>query len=83
MDQLSLTLSLPATTRPFFRFYHAGRWVGFTFVSIAAESVKSVVLLGENRPLAFEAGRDGISVDLPALSGSLLAQPAWVLKFFL
>ena len=55
----------------------------FVFESIAAESVKSVVLLGDNRPLAFQGAADGVSVDLPVISGSLLAQAAWVLKFSL
>jgi alpha-L-fucosidase len=59
------------------------RWqVGrFTFEEIEGQSVKSVVLLGDNRPLGFHDETDGTSVDLPAISGSLLAQPAWVLKF--
>jgi hypothetical protein len=54
---------------------------GFTFAGIDAQSVKSVVLLGDNRPLAFHGGADGTSVDLPVISGTHLAQPAWVLKF--
>lgn len=53
----------------------------FTFGGIDAQSVKSVVLLGDNRPLAFQGTADGTSVDLPAISGTHLTQPAWVLKF--
>jgi alpha-L-fucosidase len=53
----------------------------FTFVGIDAQSVKSVVLLGDNRPLAFQGRADGTSVDLPAISGTQRTQPAWVLKF--
>ena len=53
----------------------------FTFGGIDAQSVKSVVLLGDNRPLAFQGRTDGTSVDLPAISGTDLTQPAWVLKF--
>jgi alpha-L-fucosidase len=61
------------------------RWQvgGFNLVGLDAEGVKSVVLLGENRPLRFCGARDGVSVDLPVSGGSLLAQPAWVLKFSL
>ncbi len=61
------------------------RWPGgrFTVEGIAAKSIKSVVLLGENASLPFSAAGDGTSVDLPAISESLLAQPAWVLKFSL
>ena len=61
------------------------RWQvgGFTFAGVEARSVKSVVLLGDNRPLAFQDAPYGTSVDLPAISGNLLAQPAWVLKFSL
>ena len=61
------------------------RWqVGdFTLAGIDAESVKSVVLLGDNRPLVFHGAADGTAVDLPVISGTLLAQPAWVLKFSL
>jgi alpha-L-fucosidase len=61
------------------------RWQAdrITFEGIDAQSVKSVVLLGEDRPLAFHGAAEGTSVDLPVISGSLLAQPAWVLKFSL
>ena len=55
----------------------------FTVEGIDAQSVKSVVLLGENRTLAFHGSADGTSVDLPPISGNLLSQPAWVLKFSL
>ena len=61
------------------------RWQAdrFTFEGIDAQSVKSVVLLGADRPLPFHGAAEGTLVDLPVISGSLLAQPAWVLKFAL
>ena len=61
------------------------RWqVGaFTLKGIDPQSVKSVELLGDNHPLTFHGAADGTSVDLPVISGNLLAQPAWVLKFSL
>jgi alpha-L-fucosidase len=53
----------------------------FCFEGIDAESIKSVVLLGENGPLPFFADGERISVDLPTIPERLLTQPAWVLKF--
>ena len=60
--------------------WHVG---GFTVRGIDAHSVKSVILLGENRPLPIRGVADGILVELHAIPENLLTQPAWVLKFSL
>ena len=83
MDQPSIEAFFTCNNEAVFAILPRWQTSRFTFEGIAAESVKSVVLLGDNRPLAFQGAADGISVDLPVISGSLLAQPAWVLKFSL
>jgi alpha-L-fucosidase len=43
-------------------------------------AVKSVALLGHDGPLRFHASSGVVTVDLPELTGEMMAAPAWVLK---
>jgi alpha-L-fucosidase len=58
------------------------RWPGgqFTVQQLNAGSVKSVQLLGGDRPLRWKANGGGITIDLPPIPVALLSQPAWTLK---
>jgi alpha-L-fucosidase len=56
------------------------RWPGRQFNLKDVDGVKSVTLLGAPAPLKFKASKGNISIELPDLPESLLAQSAWVLK---
>jgi alpha-L-fucosidase len=59
------------------------RWPGrhFRVQGYTGAKPRSVTLLGSAAPLRLNSGTNTLTVDLPELSGDLLAQPAWVLKF--
>jgi alpha-L-fucosidase len=58
------------------------RWPGkqFRLKQLAGSGVKSVVLLGDDKPLHFNAEGESVAIDLPEVPDSLMTQPAWVLK---
>jgi alpha-L-fucosidase len=55
------------------------RWLPGTFVLKGVTGAKTVRLLGGDT-LKYKAGKDGLSIQLPALPEELMAQPMWVLK---
>ncbi|MBP1635945.1 MAG: Alpha-L-fucosidase [Acidobacteria bacterium] len=56
------------------------RWPGRRFSVKGVAGVRSVTLLGAGSPLAFVAGGDAVSIELPDVPEALRQQPAWVLK---
>jgi len=58
------------------------RWPGqvFTVKGVDARGVGTVALLGGPGVLRFRPAEGGVSVELPEIPDSLMAQPAWVLK---
>ena len=70
MDQPSIDAFFTCNNKPIYAILPRWQVGGFTLEGIDAQSVKSVVLLGDNRPLAFHGAADGTSVDLPVISGT-------------
>ena len=59
------------------------RWPGerFTARGIETAHLKSIRLLGSQSPLRYSAKARAVTVEMPNLPETLMAQPAWVLKF--